>query len=59
MIELNATQFAVYTYYVNNGFDFLGCTVTLDASGGAQYGSVMLLLYDARYPQATAIGALS
>jgi hypothetical protein len=43
----------------NNGFDFLGCTVTLDASGGAQYGSVMLLLYDARYPQATAIGALS
>lgn len=44
---------------MSDGFDFLGCTVTLDASGGAQYGAVILILYDARYPQATALGALS
>ena len=44
---------------MSEGFDFLGCTVTLDASGGAQYGSVILIPYDARYPQATALGALS
>lgn len=43
----------------NNRFNFLGCTVTLDASGGAQYGAVLLFLYEPRYPQATALGALS
>ena len=42
-----------------NDFTFLGGTVTLDASGGAQYGSVILVLYDARYPQAITQGALS
>lgn len=43
----------------NNGFDFIGATLTLDASGGAQNAAVTLILYDARYPQATALGALS
>ena len=42
-----------------NGFDFVGCTVTLDASGGAQYGACILFLYDARYPQAAPLGALA
>lgn len=43
----------------NNAFNFLGLTVTLDASGGAQYGSAILILYEARHPQQTALGALS
>ena len=42
-----------------NGFNFLGGTLTLDASSGAQYGAVTLVLYSPRYPQATALGALS
>lgn len=44
---------------MSDGFDFLGCTVTLDASGGAQYGAVLLLPYDARYPQSAPLGILS
>lgn len=43
----------------NNAFNFIGLTVTLDASGGAQYGNAILILYEARHPQQTALGALS
>ena len=43
----------------NNAFNFVSCTVTLAASGGAQQGAVVLLLYDARYPQKGALGAQS
>ncbi len=43
----------------NNDFNFIGGTVTLDASGGAQYGSVVLVLYDPRYPQDTPLGAIA
>jgi len=42
-----------------NGFSWLGGTATLDASGGSQYCMTTLVLYDPRYPQATALGALS
>ena len=44
---------------MSDTFDFLGCTVTLDASGGAQYGAVLLLPYDARYPQSAPLGVLA
>lgn len=43
----------------NNAFNFVGLTVTLDASGGAQYGAAILILYEARYPQQVGLGALS
>ncbi|GJQ40295.1 MAG: hypothetical protein JETCAE02_27070 [Anaerolineaceae bacterium] len=44
---------------MSEGYNFLSATVTLDASGGAQQGAVLLGLYDARYPQTTLLGALS
>lgn len=44
---------------LSDGFDFIGATVTLDGSSGAQYGALILVLYDARYPQATHLSALS
>lgn len=43
----------------NNGFNFISCTVTLDASSGAQQGAVALILLDPRYPQAAPLGAQS
>jgi len=43
----------------NNGFDVIGGTITLDASGGAQYGSCILVLYDPRYPQSAPLGAIA
>lgn len=43
---------------VDNGFDHVNVTATLDASGGAQYGTVIGILLDPRYPQRTALGAL-
>jgi len=36
---------------VNNGFDCVSVNASLDASGGAQYGAVVVLLLDPRYPQ--------
>lgn len=44
---------------MSEGFNFISATVTLDASGGAQHGAVLLGLYDPRYPQATLLGALA
>ena len=49
MIELNATQFAVYTYYVNNGFDFLPPLQETADAIGLRYKNVQgarLDLYD-------------
>ena len=43
----------------NNGFHYIGGTVVLAASGGAQYGNVVLILYDPRYAQVTTPGALA
>ena len=43
----------------NNSFNFVGGTLTLDASGGAQYCAVNLILYDARYPQQGMDGAIA
>lgn len=44
---------------VAGGFDFIACKVTLDASGGSQYGLVTLILYGADYPQAIPVPVLS
>lgn len=35
-----------------NGFDCVSCNVSLDASGGAQYGALLWILCDPKYPQA-------
>lgn len=45
--EVNAEQLDTA-----NGFDCVGCNVSLDASGGAQKGVVLVLLCDPKYPQA-------
>ena len=37
---------------VGGGFDCVSCNVTLDASGGAQRGVILVLLCNPRYPQA-------
>lgn len=54
VVEVDAEQLDV-----DNGFDCIGGTLTLDASGGAQYGSVIALLLDPRYPQEPALGAIA
>lgn len=44
---------------MTQGKPFLSATLTLDASGGAQYGQLTLVLYDARHPQRSPLGSLS
>lgn len=56
---LVAFEFSTDELDVANGFDCIACTVTLDASGGAQYGHVLFVLCDPRYPQDTALTALT
>lgn len=51
--EVNAEQLDLA-----NGFTHVNASVTLDASGGAQYGAVMAILCDPRYPQATQLTAI-
>ena len=43
----------------DNGFEFVNASVTLDASGGAQYGAVLAILYEPRYPQNIGVSALA
>ena len=52
-------EFSTDELDVENGFDCIACTVTLDASGGAQNGDVTFVLCDPRYPQETALEALT
>lgn len=52
-IEIDAQQLDV-----DNGFDCLTCNVALAASGGAQYGCIVYLPMDARFPQATTESAI-
>ena len=42
-----------------NGYTFIGCDLSQDASNAAQICALNLILYDPRYPQATPLGALS
>lgn len=44
---------------VDNGFDCIRANVALAASGGAQQGSVIYILQDPRYPQATSLDAIT
>jgi hypothetical protein len=44
---------------VDNGFDCVRIDVALAASGGAQWGSLLYLLLDPRYPQATSLTAIA
>ncbi len=44
---------------VDNGFDCIRADVALAASGGAQWGTILYLLLDPRYPQATSLSAIA
>lgn len=46
VVEVSAEQLDV-----SNGFDCVSVNASLDASGGAQYGAVIAILCDPRYPQ--------
>lgn len=52
-VEINAEQLDV-----DNGFDCLVCNVALAASGGAQYGAIVYLPMEPRFPQATTESAI-
>lgn len=66
-IGLNATSaeqvevvyFEVRSDHLSAGFDYIRVDTTQDASTGAQYACVLYLMLDPRYPQATALDAVS
>jgi len=53
VIEINAEQLDV-----DGGFDCVQVNVALAASGGAQYGTIIGILCDPRFPQATTESAI-
>lgn len=57
--QVLVAYFEVNAEDLSDGFDYIRCDATLDASGGAQYGCLLYLLLDPRYPQATSIDAVS
>jgi hypothetical protein len=50
--EVDATQ-------LSEGFDCIRVDATLDASGGAQFGTVLYLLQSPRYEEATSLSAIA
>lgn len=65
-IAFNATSaeqvliayFEVNAEELSDGFNSIRADVALAASGGAQYGAVLYMLLDPRYPQADSVSAL-